>query len=429
MNRLTNYCGKWIHHCGWYPDKKLRLFDSGKGQWQGVNPHDEYVLQKGSSSSHLKGDILHYSYNSIKDHITQVNYFTDILSKASLQNGKKSNLLKILFSPLFKFFRDYIFKLGFLDGYYGFVICMISSHATFLKYVKMKQFQNKEWIDQFVNWDELEKAGIQEASRIFAKEDYDVCIHIFPNREVAKAVKLSGIKMRIGTTGRIFHWRYCNKLVKFTRKRSDLHEAQLNLKLLKPLSLPTESNFEELISLTGFTKLPAISEKVKSLIDNEKINLILHPKSKGSAIEWGLENFNSLINILPKDRYHIFISGTDQDEKSIGDAISFDQENVTSLLGKLSLDEFISFISLSDGLVAASTGPLHIAAAMNKLSIGLYSPRRPIHPGRWRPIGSKAIAVVNDENCEKCGRGESCDCMLKIEPQRIVDLINHSFEG
>ena len=149
MNRLTNYCGQWIRHCGWYPDTKLRLWDSRKGKWQGINPHDEYVMEKGSSIKPLKGDILHYSYNSIRDHITQVNYFTDILSKASLQKGKKSNLFKILFSPLFKFYRDYIFKLGFLDGYYGFVICMISSHATFLKYVKMKQFQNKEWQDAY----------------------------------------------------------------------------------------------------------------------------------------------------------------------------------------------------------------------------------------------------------------------------------------
>ena len=135
MNRLTNYCGQWIYHCGWYPDKKLRLIESAKGQFQGFNPHDELVLQEGSSCIHLKGNILHYSYNSIQDHIAQVNYFTNILSKSSLQKGKKSNMFMILFSPIFKFIRDYFFMLGFLDGYYGFVICMISSHATFLKYV------------------------------------------------------------------------------------------------------------------------------------------------------------------------------------------------------------------------------------------------------------------------------------------------------
>lgn len=151
MNRLTNYCGKWIYHSGWYPDKKIRLFKSSKGKWQGTNPHDEYVLANRTSLKHLKGNILHYSYNSINDHINQVNYFTDILSKASLLKGKRSTLFKIVFSPVFKFFRDYLFKLGILDGYYGFVICMISSHATFLKYVKMRQFKNSNWQDAYTS--------------------------------------------------------------------------------------------------------------------------------------------------------------------------------------------------------------------------------------------------------------------------------------
>ncbi len=140
FNRLTNYCGKWIKHCGWYPDIKLRLWDSRKGSWTGINPHDKYELT-GNSVKHINEDILHYSYYSISDHIKQVNYFTDIAAEAAVKKGKKSSVFKIIVSPVVKFFRDYFFKLGFLDGYYGFVISMISSHATFLKYVKIKQLQ------------------------------------------------------------------------------------------------------------------------------------------------------------------------------------------------------------------------------------------------------------------------------------------------
>lgn len=138
MNRLTNYCGKWIYHCGWYPDKKLRLWDSRKGKWKGTNPHDRYEMLAHSITGLLKGDLLHYSYYSIKDHIQQVNYFTDISAMALYEEGKKGNFIKILFSPIIKFLRDYFLKLGFLDGYYGLVICMISAHATFLKFVKLK---------------------------------------------------------------------------------------------------------------------------------------------------------------------------------------------------------------------------------------------------------------------------------------------------
>jgi glycosyltransferase involved in cell wall biosynthesis len=144
MNRLTNYCGKWVKHCGWYPDTKLRLWDSRKGSWTGINPHDRYEMQSGAKIEKLKGDLLHYSYYSISDHIKQVNYFTDIAAKAYVVKGGRSNGFKIVFSPLVKFFRDYFFKLGVLDGYYGFVICMISSHATFLKYVKIKQLQQSK---------------------------------------------------------------------------------------------------------------------------------------------------------------------------------------------------------------------------------------------------------------------------------------------
>lgn len=138
MNRLTNYCGKWIHHCGWYPDTKLRLWDSRKGKWGGTNPHDKYELNEGSAVKHLEGDILHYSYYTLEDHHKQVRYFTTILAKAQYQTGKKAPLLVMYFSPVVKFLRDYIFKLGILDGAAGFTICRISAYATFVKYRKLR---------------------------------------------------------------------------------------------------------------------------------------------------------------------------------------------------------------------------------------------------------------------------------------------------
>ena len=143
MNRLTNYCGKWVRHCGWYPDNKLRLWDSTKGKWGGINPHDKYEMNAGSSIIQLKGDILHYSYYTLTDHINQVNKFTDISANALFNMGKRASLLKIKLSPVIKFTRDYFLKLGFLDGYTGFVISRISAHAAFLKYAKLRQLNKK----------------------------------------------------------------------------------------------------------------------------------------------------------------------------------------------------------------------------------------------------------------------------------------------
>lgn len=139
INRRTNYCGKWVKHCGWYPDKKLRLWNSAKGRWKGINPHDRYEMEKGSIIVHLKGDILHYSYYTLSDHINQMNKFSEISAQEYYKLGRKSNIMKILFSPLIKFMKDYILNLGILDGYTGFVISRVSAHASFLKYMKLLQ--------------------------------------------------------------------------------------------------------------------------------------------------------------------------------------------------------------------------------------------------------------------------------------------------
>lgn len=143
LKRLNNYCGKWIKHCGWYPDRKLRLWDSRLGKWGGVNPHDKFIMNESARIENINGQILHYSFHSINQHIQQINFFTDISSQAAYDKGKRSNIFYIIVKPIVKFFRDYIFHLGFLDGYYGFVICVNSAHAKFLKYTKLMALQNK----------------------------------------------------------------------------------------------------------------------------------------------------------------------------------------------------------------------------------------------------------------------------------------------
>jgi len=138
VNRLTNYCGKWIKHCGWYPDTKLRIWFKNEGKWEG-ELHEEIILNSSTKILTLKGDLHHYSYHSIEQHISQFNKFTDIGAKEAFKRGKKSNLFIAIYKSVWKFNRDYIFKLGFLDGYYGFVICALSSQATFAKYLKLRE--------------------------------------------------------------------------------------------------------------------------------------------------------------------------------------------------------------------------------------------------------------------------------------------------
>ncbi len=141
LNRITNYCGKWIKHGGWYPDKKLRLWYAPKGRWEGINLHERLVLDENCKTTTLKGDLLHYSYYSIQQHLDQINRFTEIAAKTEAQHGRNINLLKLFVYPIWKFKRDYIFKLGFLDGYYGFIIAVLSAFASFVKYIKIREYR------------------------------------------------------------------------------------------------------------------------------------------------------------------------------------------------------------------------------------------------------------------------------------------------
>lgn len=139
FNRLTNYCGKWIHHTGWYPDRKLRLWDSRKGKWKGVNPHDKYILEPGSKQCYLKGDILHYSFYTIAQHLQQINKFSEISAIERYKRRKKTTLINLILNPAWKFIHSYFIKLGMLDGYYGLIISINSAYSTYLKHIKLKK--------------------------------------------------------------------------------------------------------------------------------------------------------------------------------------------------------------------------------------------------------------------------------------------------
>lgn len=275
-------------------------------------------------------------------------------------------------------------------------------------------------IDQFVDWEELNKNSLNEKVKIFKEYNAGSVIHVFPNREIAKISKIAGIKTRIGTSHRWFHYLYCNKLVNLGRRKSDLHEAQLNIKLLKPLINKTDFSLQEIAGFYGFHKVEPLPEEFAKLLSNDKFNLILHPKSKGSAREWGLENFSRLVHILPEDRYKIFITGTSDEEKLMVEFLRENKNRIVSLTGKLSLTELISFINKADGLVAASTGPLHIAAAFGKKAIGIYPPIKPMHPGRWAPIGKNSSYIVFDKKCSDCRKTHGCDCIKAIKPEDVA---------
>lgn len=144
VNRISSYCGTWIKHCGWYPDRKLRIWDRQKGEWGGQNPHDKFIMhEKSAVLKIVKGDLLHYTYHTISEHVNTINSFSSIEAKARFEKGKHTNLLRMIFKPIFKFINMYILKFGFLDGYYGYLICKNSAHYAFLREIKLKELEKQ----------------------------------------------------------------------------------------------------------------------------------------------------------------------------------------------------------------------------------------------------------------------------------------------
>lgn len=139
LARLTNYCGSWVRHGGWYPDRKLRLYDRRLGQWQGLLLHEHYEVQPGQTTGLLAGDVLHYSYTSIAQHVRQLNRFTSITAQERALKGKtRVTLFHLVLKPWWKFFHGYVLRLGFLDGFAGLSIAVISALGVFLKFAKLR---------------------------------------------------------------------------------------------------------------------------------------------------------------------------------------------------------------------------------------------------------------------------------------------------
>lgn len=256
------------------------------------------------------------------------------------------------------------------------------------------------YIDEFLNFDKRSESNL----------NVDACVFAFPDAEVMKWVKAQGVKKRIATGSRIASWKFANDRVFFSRKNSDLHESQLNFYLLRPFGV------EDIPSINEIRNWHSLSPQVTNPIALEpnKRSVVFHMLSKGSALNWSLQQYQELTALLPAADFNIYITGTEEEGVRIRKDFRFDS-HIIDLTGKLSLPQLIAFISSCDTLVAASTGPLHIASALGIHAIGLYPSKRPMHPGRWMPLGAKAC-YLEDGNIE-------AEESLEISPEAVLKMI------
>ena len=279
-----------------------------------------------------------------------------------------------------------------------------------------------KYIDAFINVDDFMKGAVSINGK-----PVECIVPLLDEKAEAKQAKKLKVPIRVGIANRWYHWVNCNVLVALSRSRSSLHEAQLNLKMLKPFGIKHEYSLKEIGELYGMENFKLLPDKFYSLIDPDKFNVILHPKSRGNGREWPLDNFVKLIETLDPSKYKIFISGVESERVQLDYILSktTGQNNVTNISGQMNLDEFIIFIKTCDALVASGTGPVHVSAALGKDTIGLYPPIHPKHAGRWGPIGPKAEAVFVKKDCSDCKNDkENCHCMSEIYPSLIQALLD-----
>lgn len=146
MPRLTNFLGRWIRHCGWYPDRILRLFRRKCGTFTDASVHEHAVVTP--PIGHLKTDLHHYSFPSLEHYLEKSNRYTSLGSDQAYRSGRRATLFDLIIRPPWSFISHYVFRRGFLDGTEGFLVSILSAVAVLTKYSKLRSLHRQQEEDR-----------------------------------------------------------------------------------------------------------------------------------------------------------------------------------------------------------------------------------------------------------------------------------------
>lgn len=144
FNRSNNFCGQWIRHSAWYPDRQLRLFNKEKGKWGTINVHEKFKMSKGSMIKQLKGDLFHWPYASVDDYKSKMESYSAIAAREYYKTGKKVYFVTPFLHMAWRFLLNYFFHFGFLDGRNGYIVCSLGARSSYLKYSGLRKLHKKE---------------------------------------------------------------------------------------------------------------------------------------------------------------------------------------------------------------------------------------------------------------------------------------------
>jgi glycosyltransferase involved in cell wall biosynthesis len=135
MPRRVFYLGAWIRHSGWYPDRKLRLYDRRQGRWSGDFVHE--ALDVVGAITAFKGDLLHFPYRNWQDHVRRIDRYTELAAKAARAAGKRGSMLRLLLAPAATFLKAFVIRAGFLDGWRGVLIAVAGARYVFQRELRI----------------------------------------------------------------------------------------------------------------------------------------------------------------------------------------------------------------------------------------------------------------------------------------------------
>lgn len=287
--------------------------------------------------------------------------------------------------------------------------------------------RHSPWVDEIICY---KLSNFFQLIRTLRK--FEVAIILYPLFTIAFLCWLSRIKLRIGTAYRYYSF-FFNRKVKQHRKYCRTHEAECNVKLLRPLGIERSS----ITPRIWFSKAERewARQRLKELRARGMI-AALHPGSGGSSRRWSEENFATLGDILSENGFEVLLTGSVKETELIEHIISRMKSSPIKVVGETSLLRLAALFTLCKVLITNSTGPMHLAASCEIPVIGIFCPIAGCSPQRWAPLGRNTGVLIPDVPvCQKCvlRRCEHYDCMNLITPEMVLrkvqQLLIDSEEG
>jgi heptosyltransferase-3 len=302
-----------------------------------------------------------------------------------------------------------------------------SAKVTFLVRAYTKALvENNHFIDEVIILkEESSKILITKNVEQLKQKNFDTAIVVYPTFKIALIIFLSGIKYRVGSGYRLYSFLF-NRKVYEHRKDAVKHELEYNLSLLSQLGInhiggTNNVSFDLDVNKSSLNKVESLLSSLG--INNEEKFVIVHPGSGGSAVDLPLEKFVELVKMLTDKKIKVVLTGS-ENEKEICNKLVLN-ELTFNLAGRLNLEELIALISKSSLLVANSTGPIHIAAALGKYTFGFYPKVKVCSAKRWGPYTEKKFIYEPEIECNNC-TVEQCaevNCMNSINVSSVYNDI------